>query len=141
MTVIEKYTEILKNTNEIALATSIDNKPNVRIVNFCFDLEQPSVLYFASDITNRKISEFEQNNVISFTTIPLDGGIPHVRSIQATVKKSSRAMNEMAELFISAIPGYDEAIAAIGDALTIFEIHVKEAVVITGFEEPDFVTF
>jgi len=141
MSLISSYTEILEKTNEIALATAIGNVPNVRIVNFCFNKENPGVLYFASDITNNKVHEFEQNNVIAFTTVPADGGIPHVRSVRAAVQKSDRTMDEMAQLFISAIPGYDEAIAAIGEALTVFEIHVKEAVVITGFEEPGFVTF
>jgi Pyridoxamine 5''-phosphate oxidase. len=141
MSDISNYLEILGKTNEIALATSVNNIPNVRIVNFCFNAERPDILYFASDITNNKIREFEQNNVIAFTTVPADGGIPHVRSVQAAVEKSGHTMDEMAQLFISAISGYDEAIAAIGDALTVFEIHVKETVVITGFEEPGFVTF
>ena len=141
MSLVSSYTEILEKTNEIALATAIGNVPHVRIVNFCFNKENPGVLYFASDITNNKVHEFEQNNVIAFTTVPADGGIPHVRSIRAAVQKSGRTMDEMAQLFISAIPGYDEAIAAIGEALTVFEIHVKEAAVITGFEEPGFVTF
>ena len=141
MSDISNYLEILGKTNEIALATSVHNVPNVRIVNFCFNAEYPDILYFASDITNNKIHEFEQNNVIAFTTVPADGSIPHVRSVRATVEKNGRMMDEMAQLFISAIPGYDEAIEAIGDALTVFEIHVKEAVVITGFEEPGFVIF
>jgi len=138
---VSNYLKILGQTNEIALATAIENVPNVRIVNFCFNPKNPGVLYFASDITNNKVREFEQNNVIAFTTVPADGGIPHIRSVRAAVEISGRSMDEMAPLFISAIPGYDEAIAAIGDALTVFEIHVMEAVVITGFEEPDFVTF
>ena len=141
MSDISNYLEILGKTNEIALATAVNNIPNVRIVNFCFNADRPDILYFASDITNNKILEFEQNNVIAFTTVPADGGIPHVRSIRAAVEKSGRTMEEMAQLFISTISGYDEAIAAIGDALTVFEIHVKEAVIITGFEEPGFVTF
>jgi len=141
MSDISNYLEILGKTNEIALATAVNNIPNVRIVNFCFNADRPDILYFASDITNNKIQEFEQNNVIAFTTVPADGGISHVRSARAAVEKSGRTMDEMAQLFISTIPGYDEAISAIGDALTVFEIHVKEAVVITGFEEPSFVTF
>ena len=141
MTFLEKYTTILKTTNEIALATAVDNIPDVRVVNFCFDSECPGVLYFASDCTNRKVVQFEKNNMVSFTTIPKDGGIPHIRSARAEVQKSERAMAEMAPLFVAAIPGYDQAIAAIGDALTVFEIHVKEAVVITGFEEPGFISF
>jgi uncharacterized pyridoxamine 5'-phosphate oxidase family protein len=140
MSVINKYKDVLGNTNEIALATSVENIPNVRIVNFFCNPERPHILYFAADRTNRKVQEFAQNNIIAFTSIPADG-IAHVRSIKATVKKSKQTINEVAQSFISAIPGYDETIKAIGDMLDVFEIHVNEAIIVTGFEEPDFITF
>ena len=140
MSAIDDYQAILKNTNEIALATAVDNIPNVRIVNFCFMPERPDILYFASDRDNRKVSEFARNNAVTFTSIPKDG-IPHVRSLKATVQKSARTIAEMAPFFIAVIPGYDETIAAIGGSLDVFEIHVKEAVVIAGFEEPGHVRF
>lgn len=140
MSTIKKYQEVLGSTNEIALATSVENIPNVRIVNYCYNPEQPDILYFASDRSNQKVKEIAQNNVIAFTTIPSEG-IPHIRSIKATVQKSSYTINDMAQLFISAIAGYDETIAAIGDTLDVFEIKVSEAIIIEGFEEPDIITF
>nr|WP_320127961.1 hypothetical protein [uncultured Sphaerochaeta sp.] len=57
------------------------------------------------------------------------------------MQKSKHTIDDVAHLFISAIPGYDETIAAIGDRLDIFEIHVSEAMVISGFEEPDLIIF
>ncbi|MDR1912696.1 MAG: pyridoxamine 5'-phosphate oxidase family protein [Helicobacteraceae bacterium] len=53
---IDKYQEVLGNTNAIALATSVDNVPDVRIVNFIRDQQRPNVLFFASDRTNRKVA-------------------------------------------------------------------------------------
>jgi hypothetical protein len=50
-------------------------------------------------------------------------------------------MNEIKELFIANIPGYDQTIEAIGTSLDVFEIHIKEAAVTTGLEAPDMVTF
>ena len=41
---------------EIALATSVDNIPNVRIVNFYFDPAE-NILYFSSFEGNDKIKE------------------------------------------------------------------------------------
>lgn len=140
MSTIKKYQEVLGSTNEIALATAVESIPNVRIVNYCFNPEQPDILYFASDRSNQKVKEIAQNNVIAFTTIPSEG-IPHIRSIKATVQKSSYTINDMAQLFISAIAGYDETIAAIGDTLDVFEIKVSEAIIIEGFEEPGIITF
>ena len=141
MGTITKYQEILKTTNAIALATTVENIPNVRIVNFCRKPETPDILYFASDRSNRKVTEFAQNDNVAFTTIPSGDGICHIRSNKATVKKSTLAIDEMAPLFIAAIPGYGETLEAIGDTLDVFEIHVKEAIVISGFEEPDLIVF
>ncbi len=140
MSTIKKYQEVLGSTNEIALATSVENIPNVRIVNYCYNSEQPDILYFASDRSNQKVKEFARNNTIAFTSIPSEG-IPHIRSIKATVQKSNYTINDMAQLFISSIPGYDETIAAIGDTLDVFEIKVIQAIIIEGFEEPNIITF
>ena len=136
----EVFGEILSKTNEIALATSVDGVPNVRIVNFCFESGKPELLYFASDRENRKVSETKVNNKIAFTTVPHDG-IPHVRSNDAIAVKSKRSINDLKDLFITKIPGYDETIAAIGDCLDVFEIHIKNAFVVVDFENAGPVSF
>lgn len=68
-------------------------------------------------------------------------GIPHARSNDAIAVKSKRSINEMKDLFIAKIPGYDETIAAIGDCLDVFEIHVNNAFVIVDFENAGPVSF
>lgn len=136
----ENYQKVLGNTNRIALATATNNNPNVRIVNFCFKPEEPNILYFASDRNNQKVVEFSKNKVISFTSIP-EEGIPHIRSSNAIIEKSKQSINEMKDLFISAVPGYEKTIEIIGGKLDVFEIHVKDAVVISGFEMPEKVIF
>ena len=42
-----EFLKIMSEQTEIALATSVNNVPNVRIVNFYFDSEE-NVLYFSS---------------------------------------------------------------------------------------------
>lgn len=134
------YREILGKTNEIALATAVNNIPHVRIVNFCFRAERPDVLYFSSDRENDKVREFSQNDVVAFTSVPRQG-VAHVRSTRAAVRRSAYGINDLAGLFMTAIPGYDETITAIGDRLDVFEVHVSEAKVVGGLEEPELVTF
>ena len=136
------FYEVLETTNAIALATSVDNIPNVRIVNFCYDKNRPGVLYFTSDRENQKVKEFTINPRVAFTTIPRgDESIAHVRSCRAVVRKSDLALSEVQEAFISRIPGYDETIAAIGESLDVFEIQVQEATVILGFDSVQTVNF
>ncbi|MDR2033497.1 MAG: pyridoxamine 5'-phosphate oxidase family protein [Helicobacteraceae bacterium] len=141
MSAIDKYQEVLGNTNVIALATSVDNVPDVRIVNFIRDQKRPNVLLFASDRTNRKVAQFAKNNAVAFTSVPKEGDIPHVRSNNAVVTKSAQTIGDLKRSFIDAIPGYDATLEAIADTLDVFEIHIKQAIVITGFEEPDLITF
>jgi uncharacterized pyridoxamine 5'-phosphate oxidase family protein len=140
MKAVEKYLEIFGKTHCIALATSVNNVPNVRIVNFCIKKEEPSILYFTSYRKNQKITEFGKNNNVAFTSIPNDG-ILHVRSIKAVVQKSQYSLDEIKGLFIADIPGYDQTIEKIGKSLDVFEIHVKEAAVTTGLKAPNMVTF
>lgn len=137
---IRTYIEILETTTEIALATCVENVPNVRIVSFIFDEKQPGVLYFASDRLNTKVAEILLNNHVAFTTIPR-AGVAHVRSHKAVVKKSALTIDDMKELFIKEIEGYAETIAAIGDSLDVFELHAKEALIITGMDEPVKIVF
>ncbi|HWR30173.1 MAG TPA: pyridoxamine 5'-phosphate oxidase family protein [Negativicutes bacterium] len=134
------FFKILSNTNQIALATSVDNIPNVRIVSFYHDVNRPEVIYFASDRKNQKVAEFKKNNRIAFTTIPREG-IPHARSHNAIIQKSKFSIDEMKDAFIAKVPGYDRTIAAIGESLDVFEIHVQEAFVIVDFENAGPVNF
>ncbi|GHT27309.1 hypothetical protein FACS18942_06410 [Planctomycetales bacterium] len=140
MSTIQKYLEVLNQTHEIALATSVNARPNVRIVNVCCKAEQPNILYFSSDRTNQKVVEFGENSNVAFTSIPHEG-IEHIRSNNAVVRKSQYTINEVKELFLANIPGYDETLNAIGETLDVFEIHIKEAVIVTGFEEPVILRF
>jgi uncharacterized pyridoxamine 5'-phosphate oxidase family protein len=140
MSTIQKYIEILNQTHEIALATSVNARPNVRIVNVCCRTEQPNILYFLSDRTNQKVVEFSENGNVAFTSI-LHDGIKHIRSNDAVVRKSQYAINEVKDLFLANISGYDETLDAIGETLDVFEIHIKEAVIVTGFEEPVILRF
>ena len=140
MDIKQAYIQVLTKTNRIALATAVNDIPNVRIVNFCFAADQPDVLYFASDRSNQKVKEILSNAHVAFTTVPGEG-IEHTRSNHATVVQSKQSIADMAAAFIAKIPGYDETIAAIGETLDVFEIHIADAFVILDFETAGPVVF
>lgn len=50
----DEFFRIMEQQTEIALATSADNVPNVRIVNFYFD-PQSKILYFSTFKGNNKV--------------------------------------------------------------------------------------
>lgn len=127
---MEMYFSILEQTNRLALATAADGMPNVRVVNFAYETRRPDVLYFTSNRSNGKVEEFTRNRHIAFTTIP-DEGNAHVRS-RAMVRASERTIDEVKDLFLTRVPGYDEALDAIGDALGLYELVMDEALVVYG---------
>ena len=111
---------------EIALATSVDNIPNVRIVNFYFDPAE-NILYFSSFEGNDKIKEMNSNPYVAFTTIPHSVN-EHVKA-KGMVKKSSKTIFDVAEQFIAKIPGYKDTIEYAGESLILFEVRFDTAIV------------
>ncbi len=71
MNFLQEFNRIMLSQKELALATSVDNIPNVRIVNFYYNISKKGVVYFSTFSGNPKIEEFAKNNIVAFTTIHL----------------------------------------------------------------------
>lgn len=132
MNMTDEFLRLMRTQREIALATSTDNTPHVRIVNFIYVPEERRV-YFATFADNAKVSEMAANSTVSFTTIPHDGGTAHVRAVGRAVR-SERSIFEYADAFAAKIPGYDETIAAVGSELLLYEITFDTAAVTVDME-------
>ena len=126
MDVKKEFLKIMSEQKEIALATSVNNIPNVRIVNFIFDSTH-NILYFSSFKGNDKIKEMESNSHIAFTTIPHSGN-EHVKA-KGLVQKSTKTIFEVADQFIAKVPGYKNTIEFAGESLVLFEIRFDTAIV------------
>jgi len=126
MNVKTEFLKIMAEQTEIALATSVDNIPNVRIVNFYFEPAE-NILYFSSFEGNDKIKEINSNPYVAFTTIPHSGN-EHVKA-KGMAKKSSKTIFDVAEQFIAKIPGYKDTIEYGGESLILFEVRFDTAIV------------
>lgn len=121
-----EFLKIMAEQTEIALATSVNNVPNVRIVNFYFEPAE-NILYFSSFKGNDKIKEIESNPHVAFTTIPHSGN-EHVKA-KGIVQKSSKTIFDIAEQFIAKIPDYKDTIEYAGKSLILFEVRFDTAIV------------
>ncbi|MBB6214502.1 putative pyridoxamine 5'-phosphate oxidase family protein [Anaerosolibacter carboniphilus] len=139
MEFLQAFHRMMENTKDIALATSVNNVPNVRVVNFYYDPQKKGVLYFSSIKDNPKTFEFSQNNKVAFTTIPVDM-IEHTRVTKGIVKKSDFTIFDLKEAFIKKYPSYEIMIAQAGDRLAIYEIHFNEANITLSFDKQGKVT-
>lgn len=134
MDLMQAFEKIMTEQKEIALATSTDNIPNVRIVNFIRNAEKRGVLYFSTFKGNQKEKEFARNNQVAFTTIPHSGS-EHVRAGNATVKTSGSNIYDLKEAFEKKIPDYAEIIQQAGDQLVVYEIHFSGVCVTIDFNQ------
>lgn len=132
-----EFERIMDTQTEIALTTSVNNQPNVRIVNFYFDVTT-NMLFFTTFGDNDKVKEFEINPNIAFTTIPHQGN-EHVKA-KGIVQKSSHTIFDIADKFVSKIPYYKDTIEQAGEYLILFEIIFKKATVTLDFENIDVIT-
>lgn len=130
----DEFKRIMSTQSEMALATGVENQPNVRIVNFYFD-STTNVLYFTSFGDNNKLKEFEANQNIAFTTIPHQG-TEHVKA-KGIVQKSTSTVFDVASGFITKIPDYKDTIDQVGEYLVLFEIKFTTATVTLDFENID----
>ncbi|MBF4692177.1 pyridoxamine 5'-phosphate oxidase family protein [Fusibacter ferrireducens] len=127
----KEFERIMAEQAEIALATSVDDISNVRIVNFVYD-EVLKTLYFASFRDNDKIKEFSQNKNVSFTTIPHKGN-EHVKA-KAQVNESQLSVFDVQDRFVSKIPNYKNTIEQAGQYLVLYELKFDTATVTLDFE-------
>ena len=126
-----EFETIMAKSSTIALATSVDNSPNVRIVVFYHDNRDNKILYFPTLKDSKKTVEFSQNEKVSFTTIPGEtNGV--VRVCNARVQKSKKTVDEIKDGIINEAPGFANMVANSRSMMEIYEIHFSEAVVTVG---------
>ena len=132
MNMRDEFERMMREQREIALATTTDGLPHVRIVNFYYASEERRV-YFATFKDNEKVVELAANPHIAFTTVPHNDTNEHVRASGRAVK-SAHTVYDLAPLFAAKIPRYQETIDAVGDDLILYEIAFDMAVVTVDME-------
>ena len=96
MDLIQEFNRVMNETNRISLATTVDNIPNVRVVNFYNNPQNKKIVYFASFRGSSKTLDLLQNNIVAFTTIPVSNeSSEHVRVKNAIVKKSDLTIYDL----------------------------------------------
>ena len=124
----KEFLRMINECEEIALATSIHDFPNVRIVNYYYD-EKNNIMYFATYTGREKISEFWKNNNVSFTTIPMNRGKrEHIRA-RGHVRESEKSILDLREEFSNKMAHFGEIIDKYSKDLKVYEIKFSEVTV------------
>ncbi len=138
-----EFVRIMKEAKNIALASSVNDNPNVRIVNFYYNPQHIGIIYFSTLRGHAKTEEFSQNNKVAFTSIPIapTENSAHIRVKQGTIEKSSLTVYDLKEEFVKKLPSFEMMIAQVGDKLDVYEVHFTEAYVIINPKQSGVVTF
>ena len=124
----KEFLRMINECEEIALATSIHDFPNVRLVNYYYD-EKNNVMYFATYTGREKISEFWKNNNISFTTIPVNRQKrEHIRA-RGHVRESEKSILDLREEFSNKMADFAEIIDKYSNDLKVYKIRFSEVTV------------
>ncbi|MEG2656927.1 MAG: pyridoxamine 5'-phosphate oxidase family protein [Clostridium sp.] len=139
MDFFKEFNRIMLHQKELALATSVDNIPNVRIVNFYYNISKKGVIYFSTFSDNLKVEEFAKNNILAFTTIPASE-TEHIRVNKANIQKSDLTIFDLRDEFIKKIPDYETTIIEAGEYLSLYEIHFNMATVTLDYTHSETIT-
>ncbi len=139
MELTQAFEKIMAEQKTLSLATSVDNIPNVRIVNFIYNADKKGVIYFSTFKGNQKEKEFSINNQVAFTTIPSSGN-KHVRAGNATIQKSNLSIYDLQDVFTKKVADYKETIQQAGQYLVVYEIHFSEVSVTIDIKHSGVIT-
>ena len=120
----QKFEELMSEAHVIALASSVDDVPNVRYLNFLFSAKE-KILYFESGKEASKTKEFGKNNNVAFITLLND--FAHIRVHRATVKKSAKTIYDLQVKWLEKMPYYKEIIDEHGKDMDIYEVQFQTA--------------
>lgn len=131
MDFLKEFNRLMEESKNIALATSKDNLPNVRILSYSYDAQNKGVAYFLTFKGTQKTTELEGNNKVSFTTIP-DETREVIRVADATVNKCEGNLDKIKSIITKKFPEQEGMISNSGHILDFYEIRFNEANVILG---------
>lgn len=119
MDIYQEFLRIMGRQRLMALATSLDGQPDVRMVSFSYDPETKAI-YFVTYLESRKVGQIEKNGKVAFITLPAEK-IEYVRG-EGVARPSSRTIEEVAPIFEEKRPGYMEHVRPFRDRMSLFEI-------------------
>ena len=127
MDITNNFLEIMKKTNNMVIASSdSNNQPNLRTVNFYYSPDE-KILYFLTLKNSQKTVEFEQNNKVAFTTIPIDG-LKHIKA-KGIIRKSQKSVQDLKNKFIEKIPEIKKHFDEGENFMVLYEVSFTKATV------------
>jgi len=137
----QQFEQVMGSSVNMALATCVNDKPNVRIVTFAYDKNKEGKVYFSTFKGNQKIAEFKQNPNVSCMPLPEAAEADLQIRIFGKVQKSDMSLKELVALIAPKYPDGAGTMEMGGDMMEIYEVCFTEAFVTVGMTEAQSITF
>lgn len=135
MTHTEAFTQIMQTTETMALATSVQSMPNVRVVNFAYDNKYPNSVFFTTFKGNQKIKDFSQNENVAILPLPASADAPAQVRIFGKVKKADLPLSEIGQMITAKAPYFAETLSQAGPMLEAYEVVFDKAAITIGMDD------
>lgn len=136
MKLTEYFTAAMQTTVNMALATSVNNQPNVRVVTFAWDEANKGRVYFTTFKGCQKEKEFAQNPHVACVLLPEAPEAQVQVRILGRVQKSEMGLEKIIEIIGNKYPGNADTIQSGGPEMEVYEIVFSEAFITVGIAEP-----
>lgn len=134
------FEQVMRESINMALATSVDNKPNVRVVSFAYDPDKAGKVFFTTFKGNQKIQEFAANPHVACMPLPESPEADAQVRIFGIVRKSDVSLDEIVAMIAKKYPGNADTIKDGGPMMEIYEVCFDEAYVTAGMNPAEKVT-
>lgn len=131
----QQFENVMGTAVNMALATSKDKQPNVRIVTFGYDKDRAGHVYFTTFKGNQKIKEFQENPNVSCMPLPLGPETDVQVRIFGKVQKAELSMDELIAIIARKFPGDAATIKDGGDMMEMYEVVFDKAYVTIGMNQ------
>ncbi len=125
----KQFETVMNESVNMALSTSVNNLPNVRIVTFAYDANKQGKVFFTTFKGNKKIEEFSKNPHVACMPLPQEPEAQVQVRIFGKVQKSDISLDEVIDIVSKKYTGGADTLKMGGDQMEIYEVCFSQAYV------------
>lgn len=135
MDIKKAFEETMESTVNMALATSVDGNPNVRVVTFAYDKKYAGKLFFTTFGENQKVKDMAINPRVACIPLPENPASGVQVRIFGTAKESTISIGEVTSLITKKYPDGAATIKEGGEMMKVYEVDFSRVYVTIGVSE------
>lgn len=137
----QSFEQVMSESINMALATSVNDQPNVRTVTFAYTPEKEGRLFFTTFKGNQKTREFAQNARVACFPLPVGPEADTQVRIFGEVRKSDISIDEVIDIIGKKFSGGTDTIKDGGDMMEVYEVRFSQAHVTICMNDAQTITF